>query len=582
MFDLIVRAGMVIDGSGGPARRADVGIRGGRVAGIGDLRGQLAEAEIDAQGCVVAPGFVDIHTHYDPHVLWNPQLTPSSLHGVTTVVGGNCGFSLAPISDTAAEYLIPMLARVEGMPLDALERGVDLRWSSVAQWLDHVQGATALNIGFLAGHSAIRRVVMGERAVGEKATSQDLDAMCRLLDVSLGEGALGFSSSWGVAHSDHRGDPVPSRWADREELLSLCEVVSRHEGTVLEFIPDVGDGWTDRTDDLLVEMSLTGRRSVNWNVLRVGSTEEEQDRTLRRLRSADVARERGATVVPLAMLDPFRLRLSFDSGFVLDSMKGWADLFKLPLSDRLTALSDPAMRQRLREGASASVQEVWNDWPRYRVERVGAPSLLSLQGRSIGQIAAERSCDPFGCLLDVVVEDRGETLFEAPPRDDGEEAWQRRGELLHDERVVLGGSDAGAHLDMITTFACHTRLLAEAVRRRRLVGLEQAVRLMTDVPARLYGLHRRGRLLPGWWADVVVFDPEVVGPGEVEFVSDLPGGAGRLFSTATGIHHVVVNGVEVARHGAPIGTCPGRVLRSGRDTVTVPIGRLGAGHGTAS
>ena len=239
MLDSVIRGGTVIDGTGAERRDADVGIRDGRIAAIGSIS-ESAAHEVDAKGCVVAPGFVDIHTHYDAQVFWDRTLSPSPFHGVTTVVGGNCGFSIAPLVPDAGDYLMRMLSRVEGMPLESLQQGVPWDWTSFGQYLDRIDGQLAVNAGFLVGHCALRRVVMGESATGNKASAEDITAMQKLLAESLSAGGLGFSSSWARTHNDGVGEPVPSRHASREEILALCTTTGEHPGTTLEFIPTVG------------------------------------------------------------------------------------------------------------------------------------------------------------------------------------------------------------------------------------------------------------------------------------------------------------------------------------------------------
>src|SRR6476659_7264703 len=229
MLDCVIRGGDVIDGTGRPRRRADVGIRDGKIVSIGDVTEEASQT-IDASGLAVAPGFVDIHTHYDAQAFWDTTLSPSPLHGVTTVIGGNCGFTIAPLGPEHADYLLHMLARVEGMPVGALQEGVPWNWHSFGEYLGKIDGTLAPNAGFLVGHSTIRRVVMGERATKDEATEQDIMAMQMLLDASLAAGGMGFSSSWARTHNDAEGDMVPSRYASEDELLALCSVVSKHPG----------------------------------------------------------------------------------------------------------------------------------------------------------------------------------------------------------------------------------------------------------------------------------------------------------------------------------------------------------------
>ena len=276
MLDVVIRGGSVVDGTGAPARRADIGIRDGRVVEIGNVHEDAAET-VDAGGLVVAPGFVDPHTHYDAQLFWDPAATPSNLHGVTSMVAGNCGFTLAPLHAEDADYLRRMMAKVEGMPLPALETGVPWSWRSFGDYLGALDGRVGLNVGFLVGHCAIRRNVMGSDAVGKVANEQQLDAMLHLLHESIAAGGLGFSTTLSFTHSDGDGEPVASRWADNDELLALCRAAGDHEGTTLEYVTSgCLRGFTDEEVEQMADMTLAGRRAVNWNVLTIDSREPQR------------------------------------------------------------------------------------------------------------------------------------------------------------------------------------------------------------------------------------------------------------------------------------------------------------------
>ena len=264
MLDLVIKGGTVVDGTGREGFRADVGVRDGRIVVIGSID-EPAARTIDADGRVVTPGFVDLHTHYDPQVMWDPAATPSSLHGVTSIFGGNCGFSIAPVTPEAADYLIPMLARVEGMPVESLEAGLDLAWDGFGSWLDRLEGNLAVNAGFMVGHSALRRVVMGDDAIGHEASPAQLEAMLALLHTSIEAGGMGFSSTASNSHSDHLGNPVPSRFATRDEFLALAAAAGQHAGTTLEFIASASATFTDDEIALMADMSAIAGRPLNWN-----------------------------------------------------------------------------------------------------------------------------------------------------------------------------------------------------------------------------------------------------------------------------------------------------------------------------
>lgn len=574
MLDLLLRGGTLADGTGAPAVRADVGIREGRIVAVGDVD-EPARMTVDVGGLIVAPGFVDIHTHFDAQVFWDPMLTPSPLHGVTTVAAGNCGFTIAPLAASESDYLMRMLARVEGMPLESLRVGVPWDWTSFAEYLDRLEGRVGLNCGFLVGHSALRRAVMGARAVGETASPREVERMQALLHESLAAGGLGFSSSLSPTHNDGAGQPVPSRFASREELLALAEVVREYEGTTLEFIPGVGR-FSEEQMDLMAALSLAACRPLNWNLLVISSLAPDAFRE--QLAASDYAAVRGATVKALTLPQNMTMRINLVSGFIFDALPGWAEVIGLPLEERKRAFADLELRRRLDERAKSEEAGVFRfiaHWENLRIDQTYAPANAGWKGRTVGELAAQTGKNPFDAMLDLALSDDLRTSFMPPIPGDDDESWRLRVEAWRDPRAIVGGSDAGAHLDMIDTFACTTRIFEEAVRKRGLIPLEEVVRLLTDVPARFYGLRERGRIAVAWHADLVVFDPQRIGPQEVEMRYDLPGGASRLYAGAEGIEHVYVNGVEVVRGGALTGALPGKVLRSGRDTetVTVPAAR---------
>jgi N-acyl-D-aspartate/D-glutamate deacylase len=570
MLDIAITGGTLVDGTGTPGRRGDLGIRGGRIAAIGALD-EPARATIDATGKVVAPGFVDVHTHYDAQVFWDGTLSPSPFHGVTSIVGGNCGFSIAPLSDSAGEYLMRMLARVEGMPLESLREGVPWDWRTFGEYLDRLERRIAVNAGFMVGHSALRRVVMGERAVGHEATDAELQAMCELLATSLREGGLGFSSTISPTHNDAEGQPVPSRHASREELIALARVVRDFPGTTLEFLPGVSV-FGDKEKSLMADLSLAANRPLNWNVL--APTAGNRDYVEAQLSATDYARERGAEVLALTVPQAMTVRLNLHTGFVFDALPRWDELFRLPVAERMKKLRDPGYRKHLDEGSqseAAGMLRFLAQWQNLRVIETFAEANEGLAGKTIGEIAEAEGKAPFDAFLDIAIADELKTSFAPAASTDSEADWQARGRVWHDDRAVIGASDAGAHLDMIDTFAIPTQVLGNGVRRHGVVSLEQAVHKLSDVPARLYGLRERGRLAQGWHADVTVFDAGAIGSGPTYMRYDLPAGAGRLYADADGIEHVLVNGVEIVRGREHTGAWPGTVLRSGRDTDTVEV-----------
>jgi N-acyl-D-aspartate/D-glutamate deacylase len=566
MLDCRIMGGTVVDGTGSAGKRADVGIRDGKIVALGDIT-EPAGRTIDAGGLTVTPGFVDTHTHLDAQLLWDPSAGPSLFHGVTTVIGGNCGFTIAPLDPSSLDYVRAMLARVEGMPLDALVAGPPWDWTSFGQWLNSFDGNIAVNAGFMVGHSTIRRIAMGERAVGQAADAEHIATMCRLLGEAVSQGALGLSSSLGTTHHDGDGSPVPSRFAARDEFVALARTLRDRPGTFLGLNPGVVP-FEDALVELMADMTTAANKPLTWNALIVEANRPEVVDSA--LEAADRAASRGGSVVAQVVPDPRLFYLSFASGFILDSLPDWAFLFKLAPAERLHALRDPAVRERLAQGAKGpqllDALRNYADWSSMTFIEATVPEHRALAGRTVGSIAAEWNRAPFDTFADLVVANGLETCFTAAPRGDDNESWRLRAQLWLDPRTVIGAADAGAHVDNASSFTYTTALLGPSVRDRGLLSIEEAVRQLTDVPARLCGLRGRGRLCEGWQADIAVFDAARVGPGPVHTRADLPGGARRLYADAVGVDAVMVNGETVAEHGAFTGRRPGTVLRAGRDT----------------
>jgi len=562
MFDLTVEDGLFLDGTGSPAERRDVAISGGRIVEIAEP-GTLGRSRrrIGATGKVVTPGFIDVHTHYDAQVLWDPYLSPSSLHGVTTVIGGNCGFSIAPLGEHDDGYMLRMLAEVEAIPAEALEAGAGWDWRSFGEYLDAVEAARpALNFGVMAGHSALRRAVLGDRHTEPDPGPAALSAMRALLREALAAGALGFSSSWNSLHTDGEGEPVPSRFSLAAELVALAGEVSAYPGTQIEFIPTVG-AFSDEHIETMIAMSLASGRTLNWNVL----IPENPDVARQQLAVSDLAATRGASIVALTYPGPTAVRASRRSS-LFRSVPGWDELLDLPTKVAVEELRNPEVRSRLRRSAQESGSALAAVVAALVVADTHSAASSSSAGRRLGEIATEGPGDAFDALFDIWIADELRTGFQPEPIANSAASWAVRLESLHDPRVIIGASDAGAHVEMLSTFDYAPVLLA-LTRRSGTLTLPEAVHKLTDIPARLYGLEGRGRLVEGAWADLVVFDPETVGPGAPGWRDDLPGGAGRIYNEPTGIDHVVVNGTEVTGPSGLTGERSGKLLRGGTDTV---------------
>ena len=570
MLDKVIRGGTVVDGTGSPSRVADIGIKDGRIVAIGVVEQDAAEV-IDATGCIVTPGFVDPHTHYDAQLLWDPTASPSSVHGVTTIIGGNCGFTLAPLIPGDADYLRKMMSKVEGMPLAALENGTDWSWETFAEYLGRLEGNISVNAGFLVGHCAIRRYVMGPAAVGAEASIEHIAGMRTELAKSIQSGALGFSFTNSTSHSDGDGEPVASRWATHDELIALCEEVGLHEGTTLEgIVPGCLDRFADDEIELLGLMSAAANRPMNWNVLTVDS--READRVPRQISAYDRSIELGGKVVALTMPVQVPMNMSFSSFCGLWLLPGWQQILGVPLAERIQRLQDPDTRVLMLENSLSQAAGVFRrlaDWGDYVIGDTYSAANEGLKGRVVRDVAIERGKSSFGTLLDIVIADELKTILWPTPQDDDAESWRMRAELWQDGRAMIGGSDAGAHLDRMCGAPYPTRWLADCIRGRKLVPVEFAVKMMTSQPAKLFGLVDRGELREGACADVVVFNPDEIGSEDAMLVTDLPGNSSRLTAGSFGVKRVLVNGVTIVENGVANGAVPGTVLKSGKDTYTV-------------
>ncbi|MEU1512040.1 D-aminoacylase [Streptomyces sp. NPDC005811] len=573
MLDHVIKGATVVDGTGTAAFVADVGIRDGRIAVVGTVTEEARSSE-DAHGLVLAPGFVDPHTHYDAQLFWDPYATPSLNHGVTTVAAGNCGFTLAPLNPARpsdADYTRRMMSKVEGMSLVALEEGAPWSWSSFGEYLDALEGRIAVNAGFMVGHCALRRYVMGADAIGGQPGEEQLAAIVRLLHEAMEAGAWGFSTTQSSTHSDGDRQPVASRHAGPEELLALSRAVGEHEGTQIEaIVAGCLDQFSDAEIDLLVEMSAVAGRPLNWNVLTIDSAVPE--RVPRQLVASERARKAGGRVVALTMPILTPMNMSLGTFCALNLIPGWGEVLGLPVPERIERLGDPDVRAELVRRAGSEEAGVFRrltDFGRYVIGDTYSAANEGLTGRVVADIARERGLDPFSCLVEICVADELRTVLWPMPTDNDPASWALRAEAWQHEDVLLGGSDAGAHLDRMCGAPYTTRFLGDCLRGRRLTTLEQAVKMLTDDPARLFGLRERGQVREGWHADLVLFDPDRIDAGKATLVHDLPGDSPRLDSRAVGVRAVWVNGVEAIRDDVVTGAVPGRVLRSGRDTETV-------------
>jgi len=557
-WDLLIRGGVVVDGTGAPARRADVAVADGRVAEVGDVDGDAAHV-IDAGGLTVTPGFIDIHTHYDAQLHFEPTASPSSWHGVTTVLTGNCGFTFAPAKPDDVGWLLQMLSRVEGMSADALVEGVTFRGGSFADFLDGLDGRVGVNVAANVGHCALRRWVMGDEASERAATPEEIDAMCGLLRVALADGAIGFTSSQLDLHVGHDGRPVPSNLAEPQELIALAGVLADHDRGAIEFIPRTFlTGYSDDDRRLIRAMASASHKSVHLNT--VTQMAHAPDGWTRSMEFAEACAAEGQSVHPMFATNRRGTHFALGNTFLFDEMATFRDTLTRPAAERESLLRDPSVRDRMRaELADPRGRSFVFGWAAVVVESVEDPAHSGWVGRTVAELAADRGQDPFDCFVDLSLAEGLRTQFGlVAPADPVRLAATET--MIRAPFMMAGSSDGGAHLLSFCGADFPTRLLTEWV--PGVLGFEAAVARLTSRPAATYGLTDRGVIRPGAAADLLLLDRERLGAGEgARYVEDFPAGSGRYVVDAAGYVAVLVNGQVLLEDGRPTGNLPGSVIR---------------------
>jgi N-acyl-D-amino-acid deacylase len=568
-YDLIVRNGFVVDGTGLPRRRVDVGVRNGRIERIGRLDAARAKEEIDAGGRVVAPGIVDAHTHYDPQITFDPYATMSCFHGVTTVLAGNCGFSVAPVRRDDHAFMAGVFASVEDMDPVALSAVAWDEFETFQEFMDSRTDKLGVNFACYVGHSNIRRWVMGEAAVERAATAAEVRAMRLLVAQAMAAGAAGFSSSAAPTHNDIHGRPVPSRLAEREEVLALAEEVGIFGAGSICFLPASAVSGLEQADyDYLLEI---GKRSGVPVVIQGlggrGKTDAPTATWEGAVKFLDEATRLGTPVYSLLIARPFDRMISFDeNNHLWTAVPSWHRMTRLPLAARAAMLRDPAAREEMRyavenynrdpsKGTTLPAPQWANVW----IDESPNLSRDAYEGRSVAELAAEKGVAPGDFALDLALADNFQTRMRWRTETAEWSAAVKVAQL--DPRMIVGTSDGGAHLAKDDQSDWSSYFLGAWVRERGLWTLEEAVRQITQVPAAILGFPDRGTLRVGGWADMMIFDPDTIGPLRKEFVRDLPGGAGRYKAYGRGVYATIVNGEPIVLDGELTGRMPGMVLR---------------------
>ena len=558
MNDLVIRGAAVVDGLGNEPVRADVAVRDGRIHAVGNVAGKEAAREVDAGGLTLAPGFVDLHTHYDAQITWDPTLSPSPSLGVTTAVMGNCGFGIAPSPPPVRDLILRNLSVVEGMDLEALRAGVRWEFETFGEYLAALRAAgPCANVAVLAGHSVIRTAVMGE-AASERAepTAAELARMQALVAEAMDAGAIGLGASYSLNHSGYGGVPMPSTITDLREFDALVGAMGARPAGVVQLASGA------KTVAELEAIAGRHRRPIFKATGVAMYNEQAPERSAGTFEACAAAQARGNPVYVQIPCQPLAFDFTLANAYPFFSHDAFAEAKAYSPEQLVPLFRDPDFRQRFR----ASLAEprpgliFQGNWERVVVAVPALEKNAALTDRTIADVAAERGADPLDVMLDLGLEESLETTFIGQFLNVGDEGVAR---LLKHEAGVVALSDAGAHLTFMCEAGYGLHFLAHWVRELGEFGLAEGVRRLTSHPADLYGIPERGRIAPGAWADLLLFDPATVGVGPAERVADLPGGGRRTIRRPIGVHGVFCNGVEVfdgSHYVTDAGRGPGHVL----------------------
>lgn len=560
MLDLVIRGGQVVDGTGLPGYVADVGVRDGRIVKIGRI-GDGAARVIDAAGLTVTPGFIDVHTHYDVQLDWDPLATPSSWHGATTVLAGNCGFTLAPARPDDVDWLAGMLSRVEGMSRAALRAGLRFRGGSFADYWRRFDGRLGVNVGSYVGHSAVRRFVMGDDASTRAASPAEIAAMQELVRAAMREGAIGFSTSQLDIHVGEDGREVPSNHAAREEIVALSAVLAEFERGALEIIPrSIGAGYDAADRQMILDMYRVSGRPIELNVLL--PTPDNPMSWEQTLEFARDAAAQGVRLHPQFTTNELGAHLKLADTFLFDELPTWRAALTLPEPERSRRLRDPAVRRQLAAEFDAPGRLSAFGWDVLEVEATRDAANAAWVGNTVAELAAARGVAPIDAFLDCSLAEQLETQWQTRLSEIAVQFIRHVVRAGIGEPIVMAGSsDGGAHLASFVGADYTTRLLTDWVPDP--LSFEQAIWRLSGMPATVHALADRGFVREGAWADLLVIDRAALRAGHARLARDFPAGSERYVVDADGYAAVVVNGQLLLEHGRHTGALPGHVLRGG-------------------
>jgi N-acyl-D-aspartate/D-glutamate deacylase len=561
-YDLLIKNGRIVDGSGMPAYRGDLGIRNGKVAEIGKLRGAAART-IDADGLVVAPGFIDTHCHFDAQVTWDPLCTFSCYHGATTVINGNCSLTLAPVRPGTEERLFEYLSWAEAIPMETLKT-VRTPWTTTAEYMDSIDQRLGINVGCMVGHTAVRHYVMGKESQGRAATAEEIEQMRELVHDGIAAGALGFSISQNRGMYDPQGELIPACWAQEDELFALGDVLAELGTGIIQ----AGGGRdAELKRRLMTRLSeATGRQVVYNNLV---YTPQHPEQWQKQIDGVEEAMRAGIRANPMCTPLTKGNYFNMHNSQVFRGVPTWHPVLLAPDEEKLSAYRDPEFRAKVHreavdwmfgpEGIPGNpvlgphwYESIW-------IEKVKLAHNKPFEGKTVSELATATGKGIIDALLDLVVEEELDTEF-AQPTTGGDKEVMRK--LLNYPHAYLGLSDSGAHVQYRGGYGYSSQLLGHWVRREHIMSLEQAVKRLTFENASIFGITDRGLLRPGLAADIAIFDPDTIRSLPQDKVYDLPAGAWRMRELATGVHWTIVNGDVLLEEGRHTGALPGRVIRN--------------------
>jgi N-acyl-D-amino-acid deacylase len=557
-YEVLIKGGTVVDGTGAPAFTGDVAIKDGRIAAIGANLGNSAKRVIDASEMVVCPGFIDPHTHYDAQLLWDNLATPSSAFGITTVVIGNCGFALAPCKPADRDMLMRTLMKVEGMSLKALQEGIAWEFETFPEYLATLDNhRPAVNVAALAGHSPLRFYAMGAEASQRPASDSERQTIKQLLHEALEAGAFGLGTSTLALHMDANGQPVPSRLASSDEFNDIIEVFQKLERGLLEITPGSG------SQDFMADFSRRSGRPLTWAPLVSFPANTEIHRNL--LNKTAQLQSEGVQIYPQVGCFPLTMDLTLESPYIFESLPVWQRIFNSPRNEWANIMREDEFRAKFRVEVAERPLLFHGNWNAVEILEAVRPENAHWQNKSVAEIARQRNSDPVDTFFDLGLAEDLQTRYSLALVNVDENMVQ---ELISHPSVLIAMSDAGAHQTLLCDAGYAARMLGYWVRDKGVLELEKAIKAMTTTPAKVFGIKERGALKTGYWADVVVYDPKTIMDSPKRIVNDLPGGEPRLTRDSQGILYTFVNGQPVMDEGKISLTAHeqpgGQVLRSGR------------------